>query len=100
MDIYGEPWIVRNAVYYSDPEAGPDALLNDATEWLQYAYHSIRVLADLVQEDRDIDTKRLPVMLEGIGVFIDMGARCAAQAHLRMQWLEVQEEPENPSSPP
>ena len=90
MDMFGEPWIVRNAVYYSDPEAGPDALLNDATEWLQYAYHSIRVLADLVQEDRDIDTKRLPVMLEGIGVFIDMGARCAAQAHLRIQWLEVE----------
>jgi hypothetical protein len=90
--VLGEAWIVRHAAYYSDPEAGPDALLNDATEWLQYAYCSIQVLAELVRERGNVDARQVPVVLEGVGVFIDMGMRCAAQAHLRMQWEEVQEE--------
>jgi len=88
--VFGEPWIVRHAIYYTDPEAGPDALLNDATEWLQYACSSVRLLAELVREGGEVDADRLPVMLEGIGVFIDMGMRCAVQAHLRMQWGDVQ----------
>ena len=33
-DVFGEAWVSRHANYYSDPDAGPDALLNDATEWL------------------------------------------------------------------
>ena len=89
--MFGEPWIVRHATYFSDPEAGPDALLNDATEWLRYAYNAVHLLAELAHEHGTIDMHRLPVMLEGIGVFIDMGARCAAQAHLRMQWQQVRE---------
>ena len=92
MNIYGEPWIVRHATYYSDPEAGPDALLNDATEWLRYAYNAIHLLAELAHERGIADMQRLPVMLEGIATFIDMGARCATQAHLRMQWQQVQDE--------
>jgi len=94
--VLGEAWIVRHAAYYTDPEAGPDALLNDATEWLQYAYCSIQVLAELVHERGSVDAQRVPVMLEGIGVFIDMGMRCAAQAHLRMQWEQVREGEELP----
>ena len=94
MNIYGEPWIVRHATYYSDPEAGPDALLNDATEWLRYAYNAIHLLAELAHERDIADMQRLPVMLEGIGAFIDMGARCATQAHLRMQWQQVHHEAE------
>ncbi|MGO4702575.1 hypothetical protein [Dyella sp. 2RAB6] len=98
MNTFGEPWITRHANYFSDPDAGPDALLNDATEWLRYAHNAIQLLAELVHERGKIDKKRLPIMLESIGAFIDMGARCATQAHLRMQWQQVQHETAQPSA--
>ena len=69
-------------------------MLNDATEWLQYAYNAIKLLAELVDERGSVDAHRLPVMLEGIAAFIDMGTRCTAQAHMRMQWEEVRGEAE------
>ena len=96
-NAFGEPWITRHANYYSDPGAGADELLNDATEWLQYAYNALKLLAELVDERGSIDTHRLPIMLEGIAAFVEMGTRCAAQAHLRMQW-QVQAEVELPVS--
>ena len=98
--VYGEPWIIRHASYFSDPAAGPDELLNDATEWLQYAYHSLKLLAELVDERGNFDVHRLPVMLEGIAAFVDMGTRCAAQAHLRMQWRQVREEGDRSAAMP
>jgi len=99
MNDFGEPWIIRHASYFSDPGASPDALLNDATEWLQYAYNALQLLIELVHERGTVDEHRLPIMLEGIGTLIDMGARCAAQAHLRMQWQQVQAEVDLPVSP-
>ncbi|MGO4703400.1 hypothetical protein [Dyella sp. 2RAB6] len=91
-NVFGEPWITRHTNYFSNPDASPDALLNDATEWLQFAHNAIQLLAELVNEPGDVDANRLPIMLEGISAFIDMGARCAAQAHGRMQWLQLHEE--------
>jgi len=92
MNDFGEAWITRHTNYYSDPNAGPDALLNDATEWLQYAYNALKLLAQLVDEHSIIDARRLPIMLEGVAAFLEMGTRCAAQAHLRMQLQRMQEE--------
>lgn len=99
-NAFGEPWIIRHANYYSDPNASTDALLNDATEWLQYAYHALKLVAELVDERGSLDTQRLPIMLEGIAAFVEMGTRCAAQAHLRMQWREVRAEGEAQSVEP
>jgi len=92
MNDFGEAWITRHTNYYSDPNAGPDALLNDATEWLQYAYNALKLLAQLVDEHSIIDARRLPIMLEGVAAFLEMGTRCAAQAHLRMQLQQMREE--------
>ena len=91
MNVYGEPWITRHANYYSDPDAGPDALLNDATEWLRYAHTSIQFLVELIHERGSPDERRLPIMLDGIAALIDMGSRCVTQAHLRLQWQQVRD---------
>ena len=88
MDDFGEAWITRHADYFSDPNAGADELLNDATEWLQYAYCLLKVLAELVHERGSVDVQRVPIVLEGIAAFVEMGIRCAGQAHLRMQLRE------------
>ena len=91
MNVFGEPWTTRHTRYFSDPDAGPEALLNDATEWLQYARSNLRMLTELINERGVPDVQRLTVMLDGIGAFMEMGARCAAQAHLRMQWQKVKQ---------
>jgi hypothetical protein len=91
MNVFGEPWTTRHTRYFSDPDAGPEALLNDATEWLQYARNNLQMLTELVNERGVPDVRRLTVILEGIGAFMEMGTRCATQAHLRMQWREVRE---------
>jgi len=72
-NVFGEPWIIRHTSYFSDPAAGPDELLNDATEWLHYAYNSLKLLAELVDERGSIDAHRLPIMLDGIAAFVEMG---------------------------
>ena len=92
MNDFGEPWISRHANYFSDPNAGADALLNDATEWLQYAYNALKLLAELVDEHSIIDARRLPIMLEGVAAFLEMGTRCAVQAHAQLQWQQAQAE--------
>ncbi len=89
MSVFGEAWTTRHTDYFSDPDAGPEALLNDATEWLQYAQTCLKVLTELVNERGAPDVRRLTVMLEGVGAFVEMGTRCAAQAHLRMQWRQA-----------
>ena len=71
-------------------------MLNDATEWLHYAHNAIRLLAELVDERGSVNAQRLPTMLESIAAFIEMGTRCATQAHLRMQWLQVGGEERSP----
>lgn len=91
MNAFGEPWTTRHVHYFSHPDAGPEALLNDATEWLQYARHNLQMLTELVNERGVPDVRRLTVMLEGIGAFMEMGVRCAAQGHLRMQLEQVRE---------
>jgi len=41
-----------------------------------------------VHERGSVDAHRLPIMLDGIAAFIEMGTRCATQAHLRLQWQQ------------
>ncbi len=89
MNVFGEPWTTRHTHYFSDPNAGAEALLNDATEWLQYARNNLQMLTELIQERGTPDPRRLTVMLEGIGAFMEMGTRCVAQAHGRMQCQQV-----------
>jgi hypothetical protein len=95
MNVFGEPWTTRHTRYFSDPGAGPEALLNDATEWLQYACSNLRTLTELVNERGVPDVQRLTVMLDGIGAFLEMGTRCAAQAHLRLQLDKARESSES-----
>jgi hypothetical protein len=86
MDVFGEPWTTRHTNYFSDPDAGPEALLNDATEWLQYARSNLRMLTELVNERGVPDVRRLTVMLDGIGAFMEMGTRCASPPLSAVQW--------------
>jgi hypothetical protein len=91
MNTFGERWLTRNADYYADPNASPHDLLSDATEWLQYARHTIGVLAELIEGADVPDTHRLSIMLDGISAMTNMGLRCMALAQARVQWMQLQE---------
>lgn len=100
MDVFGEPWTTRHARYFADPQAGAEALLNDASEWLQYAQTNLRVLIELVNERGAPDVRRLTVVLEGVGAFIEMGACSAGQAHMRVQLEKVRQGMRSPVAVP
>ena len=72
--------------YHIDPEATSHDLMNEATEWLQYARSLTRLLADFIHEADAVDCQRLAHGMEAIGALMHMGVQCTAQAHVRMCW--------------
>lgn len=72
--------------YHADPEATSHELMNEATEWLQYARGLNGLLADLIHESDTLDCQRVALGLEAIGALMRMGIQCTAQAHVRMTW--------------
>lgn len=67
----------RHAVYPVDAEASVHDLLNDATEWLQYARGITGLLADLIHESDSVDCRQMALGLEAIGALHKWG--CDAQ---------------------
>lgn len=73
-------------VYHADPEATAHDLMNEATEWLQYARGLTGLLSDLIHEADAVDCQRMALGLEAVGALMHMGIQCTAQAHVRMCW--------------
>jgi hypothetical protein len=61
-------------------------LLNEATEWLQYAKGLIELLAELVHESDTVDCGRMALGLEAIASLTRLAAQRTAEAHARMSW--------------
>jgi len=72
--------------YHIDPEATSHDLMNEATEWLQYARSLTRLLSDFIHEADTLDCGRVSHGLEAIGALMHMGIQCTAQAHARACW--------------
>jgi len=79
----------RHASYPIDPETSVHDLLNDATEWLQYARGLTGLLADLIHEADSVDCGRMALVLEAIGALTHVGVKCTAEAHARLCWKEA-----------
>jgi hypothetical protein len=69
-----------------EPEATSHDLMNEATEWLQYARSLTRLLSDFIHESDAVDCQRVAHGMEAIGALMHMGVQCMAQAHARMCW--------------
>lgn len=89
MDDTKDTWLLGSGSYTLVPDASVDELLNDATEWLQYARCLTDLLTETVADAACPDRRRLTMALGAIGVLTGMGAQCAMQAHARMQWDKV-----------
>jgi hypothetical protein len=72
-----------------DPESSDietHDLLNEATEWLQYAKGLIELLAELVHESDSVDCGRMALGLEAIASLTRLAAQRTAEAHARVCW--------------
>ena len=71
-----------------DSEPTAHDLLNEATEWMQYASGMAGLLAELVHESDGVDCQRMALALEAIGAITRVGAQRTAQAHAMMHWAQ------------
>lgn len=76
----------------ADAYANPHDLLNEATEWLQYARGLTQLLADLIHESEAVDCGRMALGLEAIAALTRMGLQCTADAHAHMSWEQASRE--------
>ncbi|MGA7437418.1 MAG: hypothetical protein WBW32_04720 [Luteibacter sp.] len=69
-----------------DGEPSAHELMNEATEWLQYARGVTVLLADLVHEADAVDCQQISLALEAIGAMTHAGLQRVGQAHERWHW--------------
>jgi hypothetical protein len=86
MSVVNEHGEARRARYYADPDATAHDLLNNAAELLQYARGLTELLAEFVHESDTVDCRRMALSLDAIAALTQMGAHCAAEAHVRLSW--------------
>jgi hypothetical protein len=86
MSVVNEHGEARRARYYADPDATAHDLLNNAAELLQYARGLTELLAEFVHESDTVDCRRMALSLDAIAALPQMGAHCAAEAHVRLSW--------------
>jgi hypothetical protein len=67
-------------------ERSPHDLLNEATEWLQYAKGVTTLLADLIHEADAVDPHNMALSLEAIAAMTRLGVQRVGQAHAQWQW--------------
>jgi len=93
MSTNNENGTISRARYYADPDASAHELLNNATEFLQYARGLTELLAEFVHESDTVDCRRMALSLDAVAALTQMGAHCAAEAHARLPWAKGLETP-------
>lgn len=86
MDEHNADSPNRWTVHEIDPDLSTHDLLNNATEWLQYARGVAELLAELVHESDTFDCRRMALGLDAIAALARMGLQCTTNAHARMSW--------------
>jgi hypothetical protein len=70
----------------NESESSIHALLNEATEWLQYARSVMSTLADHVHEADKLDHRELALSLEATAAMTQAGVERVRQAHAKWVW--------------
>lgn len=86
MSLINENGTPRRARCYFDPDATGHELMNEATEWLEYARGLSELLAELVHESETVDCRRMALSLDAVAALTRLGVQCAAEAHGRLAW--------------
>jgi len=81
MSEASDRWMGRRVSCHVDPDASVHDLLNDATEWLQFARGVTELLAEFVYESDTVDCRRMALSLEAVAAMTQAGVQAAAAAH-------------------
>jgi len=71
---------------HDECERSSHDLLNEATEWLQYARGVTTLLADLIHEADSVEPRDMALSLEAIAAMTRLGLQRVGQAHAQWQW--------------
>ena len=67
-----------------DSETSVHELMNDATEWLQYAQRLTGFVSELIEDAGELKGKEMAAVLMVIDALMRRGLDCAMQAHTQM----------------
>ncbi|QDE38524.1 hypothetical protein FIV34_04565 [Luteibacter pinisoli] len=81
MNLENDTWPMRHAGDSATCDPSVHDLLNEATQWLQYARGVTRLLADLIHEADAVDCKQVALSMEAIAAMTRLGADRVAEAH-------------------
>jgi hypothetical protein len=84
-----EAWISLNANYYIGPACHPGKLLDDASLLLDGAQGITHSLSELLSQGTDVNPGDLANALWGASALIEMGQRCAQEAHGRLMKMRT-----------
>ena len=81
-----------DAVQCVGKDASVHDLLNEATEWAQYASGVAELFSDLVHEADVVNCRQMALALEAVSAISRLGAQRVAQAHAMLHWEQAKEE--------
>ena len=70
----------------NEREPSSHELLNEATQWLQYARGVSGLLADLIHEADGVDCKQVALSLEAVASMTHLGLQRVGEAHASWHW--------------
>ncbi|UPG95784.1 hypothetical protein [Luteibacter aegosomatissinici] len=86
MNVVNDTWPVRHAGDSASCDPSAHELLNEATQWLQYARGVTSLLADLIHEADGVDCKQVALSMEAIAAMTHLGTERVGQAHAQWHW--------------
>ncbi|UPG95390.1 hypothetical protein [Luteibacter aegosomatissinici] len=90
MNAVNDTWPVRHAGDKAGCEPSAHELLNEATQWLQYARGVTSLLADLIHEADEVDGKQVALSMEAIAAITHLGTDLVGQAHAQWHWQRAE----------
>ncbi|HEY4292130.1 hypothetical protein [Luteibacter sp.] len=75
----------------NESETNTRELLNEVTEWLQYACGMTDLMAELVYEAETLDCRRMALAFQTIGALLERSVTCTKRAHERVVWEQAQQ---------
>ena len=69
---------------FVEPETSVHQLMNDATEWLQYAQRLTGFVSELIEDAGELKGKEMAAVLMVIDALMSRGLDCAMQAHTQL----------------
>jgi hypothetical protein len=93
MNAKSENWEPQAMDATAERTSSVHELMNEATQWLQYARGVTSLLADLIHEADEVNCQQVSLALEAIAAMNKRSVESVSEAHAQYIWLSVPEPP-------